>query len=108
MAVAKPGAKPALKPEAKPEESWHQARLIPTTGIGGQEEQEQRATSSLLAVMRAVPQFGRALLVHLDAPAGRIDTFTEVRFLDADEKPSSPTALSSWSAARRAGSAWSR
>jgi hypothetical protein len=90
MAVAKPGAKPALKPEAKPEESWHQARLIPTTGIGGQEEQEQRATSSLLAVMRAVPQFGRALLVHLDAPAGRVDTFTEVRFLDADEKPVIP------------------
>ncbi|MEK6720374.1 MAG: hypothetical protein AABZ33_06845 [Chloroflexota bacterium] len=60
--------------------------MIPTTGIGGQAEQEQRATSSLLAVMRAVPQFGKALLSHLDAPAGRIETFTEVRFLDADQK----------------------
>jgi hypothetical protein len=72
------------KPAPKPEEGWHQARLIPTTGIGGQDEQEQRATSSLLAVMRAVPQFGKAILAHLDAPAGRIDTFSEVRFLDAD------------------------
>jgi hypothetical protein len=70
-------------PAAKPEDDWHQARLIPTTGIGGQDEQEQRATSSLLAVMRAVPQFGKSILAHLDAPAGRIDTFSEVRFLDA-------------------------
>ena len=40
---------------------WHPARLIPTVGIRGQEEQEKRATSSLLAVMRAVPEFGHAL-----------------------------------------------
>lgn len=71
---------------SRPEDTWHQARLIPTTGIGGQDEQEQRATSSVLAVMAAVPQFGRAVLAHLDAPAGRIRTFTEVRFLDGDEK----------------------
>lgn len=69
-----------------PEDSWHEARLIPTTGIGGQEEQEQRATSSLLAVMAAVPQFGRAILGHVGAPAGRIRTFTEVRFPDAEDK----------------------
>lgn len=31
-------------------------------GIKGQEEQERRATSSLLAVIRAVPEFGHALL----------------------------------------------
>lgn len=76
------------KPEVpKPEEdSWQRARLIPTTGIGGQDEQEQRATSSLLAVMSAVPAFGRALLDHAKAPAGRIRTFTEVRFTDEDEK----------------------
>ncbi|MBA3529185.1 MAG: stress response protein, partial [Propionibacteriaceae bacterium] len=82
MAVVKPVEKSTLKPQ----EAWHQARLIPTTGIGGQDEQERRATSSLLAVMRAVPQFGRAVLFHLGAPAGRIDTFIEVRFLDADDK----------------------
>ena len=33
------------------EESWHAARLIPTSGISGAEEQERRATSALLAVM---------------------------------------------------------
>src|SRR4051794_28910901 len=33
------------------EETWHPARLIPVAGIKGQEEQERRATSTLLAVM---------------------------------------------------------
>lgn len=66
------------------EDGWRPARLIPTTGIGGQDEQEERATSSLLAVMGAVPEFGKALLSHLDAPAGRIRTFTEVRFPSQD------------------------
>src|SRR3990172_7262159 len=76
--------------DRKPEDGWHEARLIPTTGIGGQDEQEQRATSSVLAVMRAVPQFGRALLFHLDAPAGRISTYTEVRFADGEDKTAIP------------------
>ncbi len=40
--------------------------------------------------MKAVPQFGRALLIHLGAPAGRISTFTELRFVDEDEKLSIP------------------
>jgi hypothetical protein len=75
---------------AKPEDEWRPARLIPTTGIGGQDEQEERATSSLLAVMGAVPQFGRAILDHLDAPGGRLTTFTEIRFVDADTKLSIP------------------
>jgi hypothetical protein len=79
-------SKAASKTTNRPEDTWHQARLIPTTGIGGQDEQEMRATSSLLAVMSAVPQFGRGLLAHLDAPAGRIRTFTEIRFTDGDEK----------------------
>ncbi len=75
----------------KVESGWHPARLIPTTGIGGQDEQEQRATSSLLAVMQAVPEFGRALLKHLEAPAGRIRTFSEVRFRsEMDKKLSIP------------------
>ena len=75
----------------KIEDGWHAARLIPTTGIGGQDEQEQRATSSLLAVMQAVPEFSRALLKYLDAPAGRIRTFSEVRFKNAiDKKVSIP------------------
>jgi hypothetical protein len=53
-------------------EGWHPARLIPAIGIRGQEEQEKRATSSLLAVMRAVPEFGYALLGPLGAPKGRV------------------------------------
>lgn len=64
--------------------SWHPARLIPTAGIRGQEEQERRATSSLLAVLRAVPEFGQALFGPLGAPKGRIHTFAEVQFKDAD------------------------
>ena len=79
-------AKQPTKVDHKPEDGWHEARLIPTTGIGGQDEQEQRATSSVLAVMRAVPQFGRAILSHLDAPAGRISTYAEVRFADVADK----------------------
>lgn len=78
------------KPAPKPEEAWHTARLIPTTGIGGQDEQEQRATSSLLAVMKAVPQFGRAITAYLGAPAGHIETYTEVRFQDAEDKTAIP------------------
>jgi hypothetical protein len=81
---------PIPKATPKPEETWRRARLIPTTGIGGQDEQEQRATSSLLAVMAAVPQFGRAILAHVGAPAGRIQTFTEIRFIDEDTKLSIP------------------
>ena len=72
------------------EEGWHPARLIPTAGIRGQEEQERRATSSLLAVMGAVPDFGRAILADLGAPGGRISTFAEVQLKDADGKLSIP------------------
>src|SRR3954447_19970212 len=71
----------------RPRDSWHAARLIPTVGIKGQEEQERRATSSLLAVMRAVPEFGHALLKELGAPKSPvIETFAEVRFKDAAGK----------------------
>jgi hypothetical protein len=74
--------------EAGPDTTeWHPARLIPTAGIRGQEEQEKRATSSLLAVMRAVPEFGHALLKELGAPKSAvIATFAEVRFKDAAGK----------------------
>src|SRR4051794_5435133 len=68
-------------------DGWHPARLIPTAGIKGQEDQEKRATSCLLAVMRAVPEFGHALLRELGAPKSPvIETFTEVRFKDAGGK----------------------
>ena len=54
------------------EQSWHEARLIPTSGINGAEEQERRATSALLAVMTAVDEFGKALVKPLGAPAGKL------------------------------------
>lgn len=65
---------------------WHTARLLPTVGLRGQEEQEQRATSSLLAVLFAVPEFAYSLLADLGAPRGRIETFTEIQLRDADGK----------------------
>jgi hypothetical protein len=68
-------------------ERWKPARLLPTAGIKGQEEQERRATSALLAVMRAVPEFGHALLGELGAPKSpTIQTFAEVRFRDTAGK----------------------
>ena len=90
MAQLTPKVAVTPKLPAKPEELWHEARLIPTTGIGGQEDQEQRATYSLLAVLRAVPEFGHAVLGHAGAPAGHIRTFTEVRFPDEDRKAPRP------------------
>lgn len=63
---------------------WRPARLLPTVGIRGQEEQERRATSALLAVMRAVPEFGTGLLKELGAPKSMIQTFCEVRVRDPD------------------------
>lgn len=73
-----------------PFESWAPARLISTAGIKRQEEQERRATSALLAVLPAVPEFAYALLRDLGAPKGRIRTFTEVNLEDADGGTSIP------------------
>src|SRR4051812_31161242 len=77
-------------PEDVVGEGWHPARLIPAIGIRGQEEQEKRATSSLLAVMRAVPEFAYSLVGPLGAPKGRIATFTEVQVRDAAGKTNIP------------------
>src|SRR5690606_2304881 len=62
------------------EKSWNIARLIPTSGINGAEEQERRATSALLAVMSSVKEFGRVLTRPLGAPAGHVESFIEVPF----------------------------
>ena len=65
--------------------TWHPARLIPTAGIKGTREQEQRATSALLSVMKAVPEFGRELLGDLGAPKGKrtkLETYVEVSLDD--------------------------
>jgi hypothetical protein len=67
-------------------EEWQPARLIPVIGIRGQQEQEKRATSVLLAVMCSVPEFGHTLLRGLGAPKGHISTYTEVRLKGTDGK----------------------
>ena len=63
------------------EEAWHEARLIPTSGITGAEEQERRATSALLAVLSAVKEFGRGFVQPFGAPSGTIECFIEVPFV---------------------------
>jgi hypothetical protein len=68
------------------EDSWHQARLIPTSGINGADEQERRATSALLAVLSAVREFGKAVTGPLGAPAGTVETFIEVPFSSAGKR----------------------
>jgi hypothetical protein len=68
------------------EETWLAARLIPTSGINGADEQERRATSALLAVMSSVREFGRAITQPLGAPAGQLQTFIEVPFKLGDKQ----------------------
>lgn len=68
------------------EETWHEARLIPTSGISGAEEQERRATSALLAVVTAVREFGRGITQPLGAAAGTIQAFIEVPFAIGDKR----------------------
>jgi hypothetical protein len=68
------------------EESWHEARLIPTSGINGADEQERRATSALLAVLVAVKEFGRGLVKQYGAPAGTLACYTEVPFMLGEKR----------------------
>ena len=63
------------------EKPWNVARLIPTSGINGADEQERRATSALLAVMGSVREYGRAITAQFGAPAGVMETYIEVPFL---------------------------
>src|SRR5262245_5717795 len=73
------------KGEQMGEANWQQARLIPTSGINGSDEAERRATSGLLAVMRAVREFGLAVVKPLGAPAAQLECFIEVPFAMGDE-----------------------
>lgn len=66
--------------------TFQQARLIPVSGIKGDQEQERRTTSAFLAVMVAVPEFAKALLSQLGAPAGRVSTFIEPEFEFLEKK----------------------
>lgn len=74
------------------EAMWQGARLIPTSGINGSEEQERRATSALLAVMSSVEEFGQSITRAIGAPKGRVETYIEVPF-DCGEKKFYPDGL---------------
>ncbi|MFB7178342.1 TerD family protein [Streptomyces sp. NPDC056257] len=59
-------------------DSWQTARLFPVPSLKSDKEREVRATSVLLSVMAQVPELGRRLTAAFGAPAGRMQTFTEV------------------------------
>jgi stress response protein SCP2 len=61
-------------------DAWRRARLFPASSLKSDRERETRATSLLLSVMAQVPEFGRRLTAAFGAPAGRMETFTEVQF----------------------------
>jgi hypothetical protein len=70
------------------ESSWEHARLIPVFGVKKENaEQERRVASATLAVMSVVEEFGRAVVDEMNAPAGRMSTYTEVPF-DIGGRPS--------------------
>lgn len=85
------------------DEDWPIARLIPIASGTNVEAQERRAASALLAVIAAVPDFGRALLRPLGAPAGKIQTYIETPF-KRDGKEIRPDGIIT---VARAGKTWS-
>ncbi|MFH5228327.1 TerD family protein [Antrihabitans spumae] len=84
--------KPVPKKVAVPEltlaggEGWTPARLFSISGVGTGEEQEKRATSSLLATMQAVRPFARAICARAGAPAGPFEGYLEVPFVKGEGK----------------------
>ncbi|MDL4773170.1 TerD family protein [Actinomadura xylanilytica] len=66
--------------------SWQAARLFSVTGLRNDQEREARATSTLLAVMVEVPEFGRRVTGRFNAPAGTVQTFAETTFKHGDAK----------------------
>ncbi|MCX5014209.1 TerD family protein [Streptomyces sp. NBC_00555] len=70
-------------------DSWRTARLFPVPSLKSDKEREVRATSVLLSVMAQVPELGRRLTAAFGAPAGRMQTFTEVPLPhgDAPKRP---------------------
>ncbi|GAA2384850.1 TerD family protein [Streptomyces glaucosporus] len=83
-------------------DSWRQARLFPVSSLKSDREREMRATSILLSVMAQVPEFGRRLTAAFGAPAGRMETFTEVSLPHGDS-PKRPDGVIR---VERAGKLW--
>lgn len=74
------------KPRLADDDSWHPARLFSVSGIRNEQEREVRATSILLAVMAQIPELGRRITGKFNAPAGAVETFTEVSFRHGDDR----------------------
>ncbi|MFE1285322.1 TerD family protein [Streptomyces sp. NPDC058751] len=74
----------AAKKTLAENESWKDARLFPASALKSDRERETRATSVLLSVMAQVPEFGRRLTAAFGAPAGHMETFTEVTLPHGD------------------------
>ncbi|MEV5434615.1 TerD family protein [Streptomyces sp. NPDC052682] len=83
-------------------ESWRAARLFPVSVLKSDRDRETRATSVLLSVMAQVPEFGRRLTAAFGAPAGRMETFTEVSLPHGD----SPRRPDGVIRVERAGKLW--
>ncbi|CAM5652612.1 stress response protein, TerZ- and CABP1 [Streptomyces spiroverticillatus] len=73
-------------------DTWRPSRLFPASSLKSDREREMRATSVLLSVMAQVPEFGRRLTAGFGAPAGRMETFTEVQ-LPHGENPKRPDGV---------------
>ncbi|MBT2370268.1 TerD family protein [Streptomyces sp. ISL-10] len=83
-------------------DSWRTARLFPVSALKSDREREMRATSILLSVMAQVPELGRRLTAGFGAPAGRMETFTEVSLPHGD----SPRRPDGVVRVERAGKLW--
>ncbi|MFF5104658.1 TerD family protein [Streptomyces sp. NPDC000134] len=83
-------------------ESWREARLFPVSALKSDRDRETRATSVLLSVMAQIPEFGRRLTAAFGAPAGRMETFTEVSLPHGD----SPRRPDGVIRVERAGKLW--
>ncbi|MFH8991751.1 TerD family protein [Streptomyces sp. NPDC017940] len=92
----------AAKKTLAENESWKEARLFPVSVLKSDRDRETRATSVLLSVMAQVPEFGRRLTAAFGAPAGRMETFTEV-VLPCGDSPRRPDGVVR---VERAGKLW--
>lgn len=81
---------------------YQEARLIPVTGVKGDQDQERRATSAFLAVLVGVPDLAKTLLKVAGAPAGKVHTYIEPEF-EVGDKKIRPDGLIS---VERAGKQW--
>ncbi|MFE9771328.1 TerD family protein [Streptomyces sp. NPDC005931] len=92
----------AAKKSLAENESWKAARLFPVSALKSDRDREMRATSVLLSVMSQIPEFGRRLTAAFGAPAGRMETFTEVSLPHGD----SPRRPDGVIRVERAGKLW--